>query len=55
MENFNHSSSINLDHTHTTTNLMENFNHSSSINLDHTHIINIIINHITDHNNFHIQ
>jgi hypothetical protein len=38
MENLNHSSSINLDHTHTI-NLMENYNQSSSINLDNTHTI----------------
>jgi hypothetical protein len=44
----------NLNHTHTI-NLMKNLNHSSSINIDHTHTINLIINHITDHNNFHIQ
>jgi hypothetical protein len=35
MENLNHSSSINLDHTHTIS-LMENLDHWSSINLDHT-------------------
>jgi hypothetical protein len=35
MDNLNHSSSINLDHTHTI-NLMENLNHSSSINLNHS-------------------
>jgi hypothetical protein len=40
MENLNHSSSINLDHTHII-NLMENLNHSSSINHDHTHTINL--------------
>jgi hypothetical protein len=40
MENLNHSSLMNLDHTHTI-NLMENLNHSSSINLDHTHTINL--------------
>jgi hypothetical protein len=35
MENHNHTSTINLDHTHTI-NLMENQNHSSSINHDHS-------------------
>jgi hypothetical protein len=36
MENLNHPSTINLDHTHII-NLMENLNHPSSINPDHTH------------------
>jgi hypothetical protein len=40
MENLNHWSSINLDHTQTI-NLIENLNLSSSINLDHTHTINL--------------
>jgi hypothetical protein len=40
MENLNHSSSINLDYSHTI-NLMENLDHSSSINLDYSHTINL--------------
>jgi hypothetical protein len=39
MENLNHSSSINLDHTHTIIH-MENLNHSPSINHDYAYTYN---------------
>jgi hypothetical protein len=44
MENLNHSSSINLDHSSTVStqiNHMENLNHSPSINLNHSPSINL--------------
>jgi len=56
MENLNHSSSKNLDHTHTI-NLVEN--HQYTINLDHSYnkfyhlyAINFIINLAINHKNF---